>query len=82
MQVVGVRVPKTGHGLPTDTLGKYADTTVSPPVTEAPGRITAPRARARACSHITAAKGYYDLLQKGYCVRRYCARRLQHGRST
>jgi hypothetical protein len=33
MRVVGVRVPETGHGLPTDMLGRYADTTVSPPVT-------------------------------------------------
>jgi hypothetical protein len=39
-------VPKIGHGLPTDTLGRYADTTVSPPVTEAARRITALRARA------------------------------------
>jgi hypothetical protein len=33
-------VPKTGHGLPTDTLGRYADTTVSPPVSKAARRIT------------------------------------------
>jgi hypothetical protein len=46
MRVVGVRVPEIGHGPPTDTLGRYADTTVSPPVTEAARRITAPRARA------------------------------------
>jgi hypothetical protein len=33
-------VPKAEHGLPTDTMGRYADTTVSQPVTEAahPGR--------------------------------------------
>jgi hypothetical protein len=47
MRVGGVRVPETGHGLPTDTLARYADTTVSPPITEAVRRITAPRARAR-----------------------------------
>jgi hypothetical protein len=29
MRVVGARVPETGHGLPTDTLGRYADTTAS-----------------------------------------------------
>jgi hypothetical protein len=23
MRVVGVRVPKTGHGLPSDMLGRY-----------------------------------------------------------
>jgi hypothetical protein len=40
MRVDGVRVPKIGHGLPTDTLGRYADTMVSPPVTEAARRIT------------------------------------------
>jgi hypothetical protein len=28
-------VPKSGHSLPTDTLGRYADTTVSPPVSKA-----------------------------------------------
>jgi hypothetical protein len=33
-------VPKTGHGLPTDTLGRYADTTVSPPISKAARRIT------------------------------------------
>jgi hypothetical protein len=34
------------HGLPTDMLDKYADITVSPTVTEAARRITAPHARA------------------------------------
>jgi hypothetical protein len=29
MRVGGLRVPKTGHGLPTDMLGRYVDTTVS-----------------------------------------------------
>jgi hypothetical protein len=53
MRVVGVCVPEIGYELPTNTLGRYADTTVSPPVTEAARRITAPRRR-RACSHITA----------------------------
>jgi hypothetical protein len=33
--VGGLRVPKTRHGLPTDTLGRYADTTVSLPVSKA-----------------------------------------------
>jgi hypothetical protein len=33
-------VPKTGHGLPTDTLGRYADTTVSPPVSNVARLIT------------------------------------------
>jgi hypothetical protein len=47
MRVVGVCVPETGHGLPTGTLGRYADTTVSPPVTEGARCITAPRARVR-----------------------------------
>jgi hypothetical protein len=42
-----VRVPETGHGLPTDALGRYADTTVSPLVIEAVRRITTPRAWAR-----------------------------------
>jgi hypothetical protein len=41
-----VRVPKTGHGLPTDTLGRYANTTVIPPVTEVAHRITVLCARA------------------------------------
>jgi hypothetical protein len=36
----------TGRGLPTDTLGRYADTTVSPPVTEAARHITMLCARA------------------------------------
>jgi hypothetical protein len=40
-------VPKIGHGLPTDTLGWYADTTVSPPVSEAARCITRLGARAR-----------------------------------
>jgi hypothetical protein len=40
MRVGGVRVPKIGHGLPTNTFDRYADTTVSPPVTEAARRIT------------------------------------------
>jgi hypothetical protein len=39
-------VPKTKHGLPTDTLGRYADTTVSPPITKAVRHITTLRARA------------------------------------
>jgi hypothetical protein len=43
---LGVRVPMTGYGLPTDTLGRYVDTTVSPQVTEVACRITAPCARA------------------------------------
>jgi hypothetical protein len=46
MRVVGVRVPETEYGLSTDILGRYADTTVSPPVTEVVRRITALRARA------------------------------------
>jgi hypothetical protein len=46
MRVGGVRVPKTEHGLPTDTLGRYADTTVSPPVTEVARHITTLRAQA------------------------------------
>jgi hypothetical protein len=33
-------VPKSGHGLPTDTLGRCANTTVSPPVSKAARRIT------------------------------------------
>jgi hypothetical protein len=33
-------VPKTRHGLPTDTLGRYTDTTVSPPVSKAARHIT------------------------------------------
>jgi hypothetical protein len=37
---------ETEHGLATDTLGRYADTTVNPPVTEAARHITARRARA------------------------------------
>jgi hypothetical protein len=40
-------MPETGHGLPTDTLGRYASTTVSPPVTEVVRRVTAQRAWAR-----------------------------------
>jgi hypothetical protein len=43
---LGVRMPETGHGLPTDTLGRYADITVSPQVIEAARHITTPRARA------------------------------------
>jgi hypothetical protein len=46
MRVGGERVPETGHGLPTNTLGRYADTTVSPPVTNAAPRITTPRTQA------------------------------------
>jgi hypothetical protein len=46
MQVGGVRVPKTEHVLPTDTLDMYADTTVSPPVTETARHITALHVRA------------------------------------
>jgi hypothetical protein len=42
----GLRVPVTGRGLPTDTLGRYVDTTVSPPVTDAARRITVLCARA------------------------------------
>jgi hypothetical protein len=44
--VGGLRAPKTGHGLPTDTLGRYADTTVSLPVSKAAHRIIAHCARA------------------------------------
>jgi hypothetical protein len=46
MRVDGLRVPKTGHDLPTDTLGRYADTTVSPPVFKAACHITVHCARA------------------------------------
>jgi hypothetical protein len=46
MWVGEVRMLETGHGLPTVTLGRYADTTVSPPVTEAARRITTPRTQA------------------------------------
>jgi hypothetical protein len=44
--VGGLRVPKTGHGLPNDTLGRYAATTVSPPVSKTARRITVHYARA------------------------------------
>jgi hypothetical protein len=40
MRVGGVRVPGSRRVLSTDTSGRYADTTVSPPVTEAARRIT------------------------------------------
>jgi hypothetical protein len=46
MRVGGLRVPKIGHGLPTDTRGKYADTTVSPSVSKAARHIIAHCARA------------------------------------
>jgi hypothetical protein len=38
---------QTENGLPTDTLGRYANTTVSPPVSKAARRITVLGARAR-----------------------------------
>jgi hypothetical protein len=44
--VGGRRMPKTGRGLPTDTLGRYAVTTVSPPVSKVARRITVHCARA------------------------------------
>jgi hypothetical protein len=44
--VGGVRVPGSRRGLSTDTSGRYANTTVSPPATEAARHITALRARA------------------------------------
>jgi hypothetical protein len=46
MPVGGVRVPDSGRGLSTDASGRYADTTVSPPVTEAACHITTPRMKA------------------------------------
>jgi hypothetical protein len=46
LRVGGLCLPKTGHGLPTNTLGRYADTTVSPPVSKAAQRITAHCAQA------------------------------------
>jgi hypothetical protein len=33
-------MPKIGHSLPTDTLGRYTDTTVSPSVSKMARRIT------------------------------------------
>jgi hypothetical protein len=46
MRVGGVRMPGSGRGLVTDTSGRYADTTVSPPVTKVARRITTPRTKA------------------------------------
>jgi hypothetical protein len=40
-------VPKTGHGLLTDILGRYADSTVSPPVSKTACSHYALRAGAR-----------------------------------
>jgi hypothetical protein len=37
---VGWARPNQKYGLPTDTRGRYADTTVSPPVSKAARRIT------------------------------------------
>jgi hypothetical protein len=41
-----VRVPGLGRGLSIDTSGRYADTMVSPPVTEAARPITTPCTKA------------------------------------
>jgi hypothetical protein len=40
MRVGWLRVPVMGRGLPTDMMGRYADTTVSLPITKAACRIT------------------------------------------
>jgi hypothetical protein len=50
-------MPKTGYGLPTHTLGSYADTTVSLPITKAARHITVLCARAGGIqSHHSAAR--------------------------
>jgi hypothetical protein len=66
-------VPKSGHGLPTDTLGRCADTTVSPPVSKTARRITAHCAWASGVqsTHGAARVGNDGLLPKSRGVRCY-----------
>jgi hypothetical protein len=58
-------VPKSKYGLLTDTRGRYADTTVSPPVSKAARRITVYCAQA-AYSLLTAPRAWVMMV----CCRR------------